>query len=102
LSCTRARRQFLNSVPITKRTRTDRIADGPSFWPMVIRPTGGSSGCSGCVSDQCVGTVRELIIVTLSGERPGRGQPDPPHPLILPLVGVARCMPPVVCRHVSM
>jgi hypothetical protein len=39
----------------------------------VFRPASGSSGCSGCVSDQCVGTVRELIIVTLSGERPGKG-----------------------------
>jgi hypothetical protein len=80
LSCTRARRQFLNSVPITKRTRTDRIADGPSFWPMVIRPTGGSSGCSGCVSDQCVETVGELIIVPFSKEGLGRGPLDAPHP----------------------
>jgi hypothetical protein len=72
LSCTRARRQLLNSVPSITGMRTAapaRIAypgacrnswRRPFFCPMVFQPADGSSGCSGCVSDQCVGTVRNL------------------------------------------
>jgi len=65
-----------------------------TLCPMVCRPASGSSGCSGRVSDQCVGNVRQLIILTLSKERPGRGPPDPPHPPSLPLSG-SRANPPL-------
>jgi len=41
-------------------------------------------------SDQCVGTVRELIIVTLSKERLGRRPLDAPDPPRLPHVRTAR------------
>jgi hypothetical protein len=43
----------------------------------VFRPTGGSSGCSGCVSDQRVGSVRALIVVRLS--KSGREEVHPSH-----------------------
>ena len=56
----------------------------------ISKRIGGSSGCSGCVSDQCVRTVRELVIVTLSKERLGRRPLDAPDPQRLPHVRTAR------------
>src|SRR5207248_2790648 len=63
------------------------IPGRPLFCRWVSDQTGGSSGCSGCVSDQCAGTVRELTVVIFSKERLGRDPLDPPHPLILPRSG---------------
>jgi len=48
------------------------------------RRIGGSSGCSGCVSGQCVGTVRILLPATSSKDGGKRGPPDAPHPPISP------------------
>src|SRR5262245_10129372 len=47
---------------------------------MAPRPTGGSSGCSGWVSDHWIGTVRASLSVTLHKEQLRRDPPEPPHP----------------------
>jgi hypothetical protein len=71
LSCTRA--SPILGLPTYYETELALtvVAGGGRSLPGGIPTTSGSSGCSGCVSDQCVGTARELIIVTLSKERPG-------------------------------
>src|SRR5271166_5097305 len=51
-----------NDHPLTAPAYTERR----SMLAKELGLASGSSGCSGCVSDQCVGTVRELIIVTFS------------------------------------
>src|SRR3984893_18792643 len=44
------------------RGRRHCVRPGGAGGTRASRLTGGSSGCSGCIYDQCVGTVRELFI----------------------------------------
>jgi hypothetical protein len=74
------------------------------------RRIGGSSGCSGCVSGQCLGTVR-IVYLSLTSPKSWRrrGPPDPSDPPERPSApraqGVSwrematRCRPPACCRR---